>query len=172
MNRLEFTEITPPLVFGQEKQELGVFLTKKIPGLEDPLKIIFEEAVRNVETIYPIKISNNLKEKIWEKISLDKMKVLNETLVKEFENHILSKLQERDFQLMLQQHQRKNTMNFAPYGSQFSQIFRESRLPILNAILKKSSSMLQELTQEIISLINEKDDSPLPATENNNLPRS
>lgn len=119
---------------------------------EEALRDVFTRTMQQVERTAKTQFAASIKDRVWNKISGDKLKPIKEALISEFCDTILGCFNEQEATAMLEQHTRTGAVKGKPSISiQLGYWFYKES--ILDVVVEKTISVTQNLLPEIVNAL-------------------
>lgn len=137
------------------KWELAKLLSTQAKLAETTLKSVFTEAIENLEGFRKTQFDPALKERVWSRVSADKLNQLKETYYLNFCDQILNGFSEAEVCEMLAEFNTIGNVTTSTYKARLISSSLNSYLPLEKAISKKIDSItlnwLSEISQTVQS---------------------
>lgn len=135
------------------KWELAQRISGDEPLPEQALKSIFKGAMEQLEVLAKTKFETPMKDRVWDRVSGDKLKALKETFILEFCERLLGSFDEEKASAMLEEHKRTGTIRNMVYSSQLQIAFALNQSSIIDAVVQKANSMTDAWLPEIVDAV-------------------
>jgi|GEM_PF-3873916 len=137
------------------KQELARLLSNGTKLPENILKPIFQEKIRQLENAMQRSFNDSLKQRVWEKVSKERLEELNETFVLEIHRKILQDFDDEEVNKILEDYQNLRILQFSSSHSiRLRRVFYLSNSFIVDAISQKANSITHNWSPEIVDVLN------------------
>lgn len=135
--------------------ELAKRLLDKEETPQDILELIFTTAMKKLETIANQSFEASIKERVWKKVFTERVKGLNEILIREFCDKILGNFSNENVNKMIEEHKLTGVIRFSENSIELQINFHCNESSIKNTVKQKAHSMIQSCIPEIVKAINE-----------------
>ena len=133
------------------KWELAQRISGHAKAPEQALKSVFTAAMQQLEVIARTKFETPMRDRVWDRVSGDKLKALKEEFILEFCDKILGGFDEEAATAMLAEHKRTGDVKNLRYSTQLQVAFQLSQSSIIDAIVQKANSMTDSWIPEIVN---------------------
>lgn len=135
------------------KRELAQRISGHAKAPEQALESIFTGVMQQLEVVAKTKFETSMKDRVWDKVSGDKLKTLKETFILKFCEKILGSFDEEEASAMLEEHKRTGAIKNIIYSSQLQKAFTSSQSSIIDAVVQKANSMTDAWIPEIVDAV-------------------
>ena len=135
------------------KWELAQRMAGHTKAPEQALKSVFEGAMQQLEVVANTKFESPMKERVWGAISGQRLKDIRETFMLEFCDQILGGFSEEQAAEMLEEHTRTGAVKDIRYSAQIQTAYALSQSSIIDAVVKKASSMSNGLVPDLVAAV-------------------
>lgn len=119
----------------------------KQPLHEQILAALFEQIIKNLQEAEHRHFSPNLKQRIWEQVSIAPLACLKSILISAVAKEVLSFFREDEVKAMLDQHKKYGNIPYLPHGGKFAKIKKKKKYALANAVVHKVNSMSTDLVK-------------------------
>ncbi len=150
------------------QRELANRIAGHAKAPEEAIRSVFEGLIKGLQEIGKVTIESNLKERIWNQVSKDKLVTIKETFILEFCSKILGGSNE-DIEEMLEEHKRTGFIKNPIHSAYVKVAYQLNHDNIINAVCAKASSMSEEWIPEVVAAL-EKEGIKLPEPKKTEAP--
>jgi len=135
------------------KWELAQRMLGHAEAPEEALRCIFTGAMQQLEQIAKTKFEAPMKDRVWDKVSGDRLKTIKETFILQFCDKILGSFNEEDATAMLEEHKRTGAVKTMRYSVPLQVAFQLSQSSIIDAVVQKANFMTDAWIPEIVNAV-------------------
>lgn len=135
----------------EHKRELSQRIFTSPEAIRKPLKTVYDQQIKKLESITQTSISTDKQEKIWNAL----LEILNKTYANECSEQILSRFKEEDILKMLEEHQTTGKIQKLSYVFSLLKASQETIKPIKEAVAQKTENILNEWVLKLPKLLKE-----------------
>lgn len=157
-----FTDIT-------EKWELAKQLTSKSGLPKEALEYVFDQAIQRLQDEANIVFAEPIRKYMWEVISKERLKQLNEKLLLLFCQCILKNFNQADAREMLKEYILTSKICNPMYSAPLQVAYQQHNKELINSIYEEAKSMTNTLVPEMALLLGQKKIKPFNILINNSL---
>ena len=137
------------------KWELAQRLSGHTKAPEQALKCVFKGAMQHLEVVANTKFETSMKERVWEKVSKEKLKTLKETFILEFCDKILGDFNDEAVNEMIEEHKLIGIIKFSMNSIQLQTAYSLTQSSIIDTVVQKANSMIRDWIPEIVNAVKE-----------------
>lgn len=131
----------PQVIDLTTKWELAQRISGHAQAPEQALKSVFTGAMQQLEVVANFKFETSMKDRVWEKVSGDKLKTLKETFILEVCEKILGGFDEKEAKAMLEEHKKNGAVQNTLYCLRLQDAFELKHASVIHAVVQKAHSM-------------------------------
>jgi hypothetical protein len=135
------------------KRELAQRLSGHARAPEEALKSIFTGAMQQLEVVTERKFETPMQDRVWNKVSGNRLKVIKETFILEFCEKILGRFNGEETSAMLEEHLKTGAVKNVTYIPKLQTAYESSRSSIIDAVVQKANSMKDAWIPEIVDAL-------------------
>lgn len=137
-----------------EKWELAARLSADSDAPKDVLKAVFDGAIEVLENRLNMKLEPSVKQRVWNTVSKEKLKILEEILISNVCEKLLCSFKHKQIIKMLERHKIDNTVKNDYANNDYSatvlqNAYQLNKESIVDALVEKSLLMAKDLIPEI-----------------------
>jgi len=140
------------ITFSSKKMELATRITGHSKAPKQSLECVFEGAILAIEEYSKTKFDSVLKERVWNKVSTERIKSLRETLLFNVCIKMFDAFKENEVDDMLEEHKRTGIIrssHFNTYAERIHEAYRLNHSSIEDSVAESAKSMEDDFVLEI-----------------------